>query len=831
MKRWLTSIIAFVLAACAALHPAYGQGCTINVNDLRSALRVGDLAGSLNAVDRAVLPDDGIDDTVAINAAFDELAAQGGGTFAITKPGVYDVGSGAYTNVSFTTGDNYRTALRQPSKVKFYVGPGVVIRLAAGANRLILMNKDPVTRNSDIAVWGEGEFRNDQAQGIDNTGPEFYPGHTVAFVGIDRFYFGGGLRFNCTSNTLKYATQFADITEFAITNVHYDEVYSDSVHLSGNMRNGVISYIYSTAVSGHGDDVIGSGTSEGGNTAYYPEICGTSDNDPRINENISIHDIYIDGNYRGITFFGRVTDLQRNISVSRVFGRTTAGGVINIADDGNGTGELVGLQASNINLSEIHATPASGYKQVNITARNCTDVTIDGGSLNSAAAANVGVVLVNQGTSGYPVAFTGGSWTNGSLTLTKTGAFARTVLTPSTVVIVTSGTSTTVGTYRVVTKTSSDAVVLDRTIGASASNVSFIICNLAAVKVRGYTVKDGLIGKMIEVSSAASGYGAAAQLIQVSDSTFKLGFDGASTFGRVYSTGYADNIALETRWTDNGVFGVNNGVNAPSSVQGWDFGPTTYPTFHTVRGLTVRNFGSSSIVFRNQGTSTTLDASDWTIADISGNVFQVTTGSTNFRVRGSGGYTPIGSFTPTFCSGSTQVLSIDWPNFQCDARKIKPTIGDRVYNTNATAAQVAAGVGPVRAVATQSASGEYSGTPTDPWSVDTVLRRQSTKTADYTIVVGEAGTAFNTDGAAGTVVFTLPAATVGQWYTFRCGSANAIRIDPNGSETIALPSTGVQGAAGKYLTTSTNGPTVHIACDKTGQWSVYGYTGTWTAEP
>ena len=818
--RLLTAFIAVMFAAHAAAQ------CVPNLDV--AGLISQNSANVIDASARSIAPDDSIDDTEAMNATFSELAAKGGGTLAITKPGIYNIGgNSSFYNINFTTGDNYRAALRMPSKTGLYLARGVVLRLAAGANRLMLMNSDPVSRNTDISVWGEGEFRNDQTQSIDNTPPEFYPGHTVAFVGIDRFYFGGGLRFNCTNSSLKYATQFADITEFAIQNVHFDEVYSDSVHLSGNMRNGSISWIYSTAVSGHGDDVVGCGTSEGGRTAYYPEICGTSDDDPRINENLSIHDIYIDGNYRGITLFGRVTDKQRNISISRVFGRTTAGGVVNIADDGNGTGELVGMQASNIMLSDIHATPASGYKQVNVTARNCTDVTIDGGTLNSENAANVGVVLVNQGTSGYPVAFTGASWTNGSLTLTKTGAFAKTVLTPSTVVIVTAGTSTTVGTYRVVSKTSGDEVVLDRTIGASASNVSFIICNLAAVKVRGYTVRDGLIGKMIEVASNASGRGAAAQLIQVSDSSFKLGWDG-STFGRVYSTGYADNFALQTRWTDINVEGAQNGANAPASVQGWDFGPTAFPTFHAVRGLTVRGFGSNSIVMRNQGTTTTLDASDWTIADISGNVFQVTTGSTNFRVRGSGGYTPIGSFTPTFCSGATQVLSIDWPNFQCDARKIKPTIGDRVYNTNATAAQVAAGVGPVRAVATQSASGEYSGTPTDPWSVDAIYRRQSTKTTSYTIVVGETGTLFNTDGAAGTVTFSLPAATVGQWYTFRGGSANSLGIDPNGTETIALPSTGVQGGAGVQIATTTNGATVHIACDKAGQWSVYGYTGTWT---
>lgn len=106
-----------------------------------------------------------------------------------------------------------------------------------------------------------------------------------------------------------------------------------------------------------------------------------------------------------------------------------------------------------------------------------------------------------------------------------------------------------------------------------------------------------------------------------------------------------------------------------------------------------------------------------------------------------------------------------------------------------------------------------------------------TKTADYTIPAAEAyGSVFNTDGAGGAVVFNLPAALPGMNLEFRVGAAQELRINPSGTETIALPSTGVQGAAGKYLTADANGETIKIACDKTGQWSVLGFTGTWAAE-
>ena len=103
-------------------------------------------------------------------------------------------------------------------------------------------------------------------------------------------------------------------------------------------------------------------------------------------------------------------------------------------------------------------------------------------------------------------------------------------------------------------------------------------------------------------------------------------------------------------------------------------------------------------------------------------------------------------------------------------------------------------------------------------------------TADDTLTVAESGSVHTTVGAAGTVVFTAPPATVGLEYFFRVGAAQELRIDPDGTETIALPSTGVQGAAGKYLTANADGETVHLVCDNAGEWSVYGFTGTWTAE-
>lgn len=104
------------------------------------------------------------------------------------------------------------------------------------------------------------------------------------------------------------------------------------------------------------------------------------------------------------------------------------------------------------------------------------------------------------------------------------------------------------------------------------------------------------------------------------------------------------------------------------------------------------------------------------------------------------------------------------------------------------------------------------------------------KTADYTVKKSENGTGFTNTGASAVVVFNLPPAEVGMHYYFVVDDTDGIRINPDASETIALPSTGVPGAGGKYLTADAKNESVHLICAVAGTWSVLGFTGTWTAE-
>lgn len=109
------------------------------------------------------------------------------------------------------------------------------------------------------------------------------------------------------------------------------------------------------------------------------------------------------------------------------------------------------------------------------------------------------------------------------------------------------------------------------------------------------------------------------------------------------------------------------------------------------------------------------------------------------------------------------------------------------------------------------------------------IRTVEAKTANYTVVANvDNGKTFTNEGASGAVTFALPAATVGQWYRFVAKAAQEIRLDPNGTETIALD-TGVQQAAGAYITFNAIGERVSIECVKAGEWETYDAVGTITA--
>lgn len=99
-----------------------------------------------------------------------------------------------------------------------------------------------------------------------------------------------------------------------------------------------------------------------------------------------------------------------------------------------------------------------------------------------------------------------------------------------------------------------------------------------------------------------------------------------------------------------------------------------------------------------------------------------------------------------------------------------------------------------------------------------------------TLTAAQSGLILSNKGASAAAVFALPAALPGMEFTAIVEAAFELRLDPNGAETIALPSSGVQQAAGKYIAADALGEKAKIACLTAGTWTVVFYSGTWTAE-
>lgn len=107
------------------------------------------------------------------------------------------------------------------------------------------------------------------------------------------------------------------------------------------------------------------------------------------------------------------------------------------------------------------------------------------------------------------------------------------------------------------------------------------------------------------------------------------------------------------------------------------------------------------------------------------------------------------------------------------------------------------------------------------------------KTLSTPVTADEAlyGAIVSNSGAVATVTFSLPAAAPGMRVTAVVKANQELRLDPSGTQTIALPSTGVQGAAGKYLTADAIGESGVFVCIIAGTWDYVGpIDGTWTAE-
>jgi len=112
----------------------------------------------------------------------------------------------------------------------------------------------------------------------------------------------------------------------------------------------------------------------------------------------------------------------------------------------------------------------------------------------------------------------------------------------------------------------------------------------------------------------------------------------------------------------------------------------------------------------------------------------------------------------------------------------------------------------------------------------TQLRNTLVDADGATLTPAQSGLIASNAGAAGAATFVLPPATPGLEFIFLVEAAQELRIDPDGTETIALPATGVQQVAGKYIGADAIGERIHLVCLTAGTWDAVSHAGTWTAE-
>ena len=109
-------------------------------------------------------------------------------------------------------------------------------------------------------------------------------------------------------------------------------------------------------------------------------------------------------------------------------------------------------------------------------------------------------------------------------------------------------------------------------------------------------------------------------------------------------------------------------------------------------------------------------------------------------------------------------------------------------------------------------------------------RRKAVSVDGGGISAAMAGAIVDNTPSTSAAVFNLPAALPGMEFYFYVVAAFELRINPDGTETIGLPSSGVQQAAGKYITADAAGEYVHIICVTAGKWETLDYRGTWGVE-
>lgn len=113
------------------------------------------------------------------------------------------------------------------------------------------------------------------------------------------------------------------------------------------------------------------------------------------------------------------------------------------------------------------------------------------------------------------------------------------------------------------------------------------------------------------------------------------------------------------------------------------------------------------------------------------------------------------------------------------------------------------------------------------WNQPVIHQTSSSRT----LLDAESGALIHNTGASGTVTCALPPAVPELRYRAHVRTAQALRLDPYGSETISNPTVGsADGAGGYYIGSSTIGSTLELVCVIAGRWEIQSIRGTWALQ-
>jgi hypothetical protein len=106
-------------------------------------------------------------------------------------------------------------------------------------------------------------------------------------------------------------------------------------------------------------------------------------------------------------------------------------------------------------------------------------------------------------------------------------------------------------------------------------------------------------------------------------------------------------------------------------------------------------------------------------------------------------------------------------------------------------------------------------------------RKVLPKTTAYTVLYSESDAVYTNEGAAASVNFTLPSATVDATYTFFVQDADGIQITAAAGDTIRV-GTAAPTATGGNITSTTIGSSIVLVAINSTEWISIAVTGTWT---